>query len=128
MFEKASRLKLRFNTPSGVLTVEDLWDLPMTSKTGKANLDDIARGLHTQLEDEQVSFVEKPAKKNEGKQLAFDIVKHVIEVRLAERDAAKLAEDRRKTKQRIADLIAEKRDEELKGKSLEDLEKMLESL
>ena len=30
MFEKAARLKLRFTSPSGVVSVEDLWDLSLT--------------------------------------------------------------------------------------------------
>ena len=29
MYEKALRMKLRFETPQGPLTVEDLWDLPL---------------------------------------------------------------------------------------------------
>lgn len=43
MFIKASRTKLRFESPKGLLSVEDLWDLPLISTMGKANLDDIAK-------------------------------------------------------------------------------------
>ena len=32
-FEQAVRLKLRFNSPKGLLSVEDLWDLPLTSNS-----------------------------------------------------------------------------------------------
>ena len=56
MFEKASRAKIRFETSKGSLTVEDLWDLPLTSNTGKADLDDIARGLHSQLKEHRLNL------------------------------------------------------------------------
>jgi hypothetical protein len=60
LFLVASRSKFRFNTASGTITTEDLWDLPLSS--GKANLDDIAKALNKQLKDasEEQSFV-KPA-------------------------------------------------------------------
>lgn len=128
MFEKASRLKLRFTSPVGPLSVEDLWDLPLTSKTGKANLDDLAKFLHKRVSESEVSFVERPAESNTVAKLQFDIVKHVIDTKLAERDAAKAAAEKRATKQRIIDLIAEKKDEALKGKSLEELQGMLDGL
>ena len=58
MFEKATRRKLRFTSAAGLLSTEDLWDLPLTSATGKANLDDIAKALNRRLKDaEEVSFV-----------------------------------------------------------------------
>jgi hypothetical protein len=50
LFEKASRLKLRFSSPAGLLTVEDLWDLPLSAQAKVANLDDIAKGLNKTLE------------------------------------------------------------------------------
>ena len=45
IFMKATQKKLRFDSTQGLLTVEDLWDLPLTGTNKKANLDDIAIGL-----------------------------------------------------------------------------------
>jgi hypothetical protein len=131
MFEKATRLKLRFDSPKGALTTEDLWDLPLSSATSRANLDDIARGLHRELKAtiDEVSFVQPvTAKADDELQLKFDVVKRVIEVRVAERDAAKALAERREKKQRIMELIAKKQDEKLSETSIEDLERMLEAV
>jgi hypothetical protein len=129
IFERASRLKLRFDTPKGLLTAEDLWDLPLTSRTGKANLDDVARSLHRQVkESETESFVVKPAKADEDAQVAFDVVKHVIEVMLAENEEARIKTENREKKQRILELIAKKHDEALSAKSVEELQEMVTAL
>lgn len=128
LFEQASRLKLRFDTNSGTLAVEDLWDLPLTS-AAKTDLDDIAQGLHRELKDsEEVSFVVKTQRKNERLELAFDIVKHVIEVKIAERDAARGLALRKEKKQQLLALLADKKNEELKGKSAAELEEMVAGL
>jgi hypothetical protein len=129
MFEKAARLKLRFETPVGLISVEELWDLPLTSKTGKSNLDTIARDLNRKLKDTaDESFVDKPTQTDSVLQLKFEIVKHVIDVLVAERDAAAVARVNREKKQEIMSLIAEKKNDQLKGTSLEDLEKMAAAL
>lgn len=129
MFEKISRIKLRFETSQGMLTVEDLWDIPLTSARGRANLDDIARDLSKKLKDtETESFVVKVPKADEATQLAFDLVKHVIEVRLAENEAAQLAKTNKEKKQRILALIAKKENEQDEGRSLEDLRAEAEAL
>lgn len=126
LFERASRLKIIYNTPKGALWPHDLWELPLTSAVGKANLDDIARQLHYDLKDrETVSFVENPAPKDEAKQVAFDVVKRVIEVRKTERDAAKAEEVKTAMRQKVAAIIEEKQDGELRGKSLAELQEML---
>lgn len=131
MFEQASRLKVRFDTPAGLLSAEDLWDLPLTSATGRANLDDIARGLHGALKEasDNVSFVAPVSNSTDERlQLGFDIVKRVIEVRVAERDAAKSEADRKARKQRIMGIIAQKEDEKLSNTSVEELRQMLEAV
>ena len=57
MFEQAARMKLRFDTPRGALSAEDLWDLPLTSTRG-LSLNDIAITLHHALKHDTVSFVD----------------------------------------------------------------------
>lgn len=133
IFEQASRLKIRFNSPKGLLSVEDLWDLPLTSTNpNRATLDAIAISLHKQTREatETVSFVTPSQNDRQANELslAFEIVKHVIGVRVQERDAAQAESDRREKKQRLLELIARKQDQELEGKSVEELRAMVEAL
>jgi hypothetical protein len=130
MFEKSSRMKLRIDTPQGLISVEDLWDIPLTSKTGRANLDDIAKGLNKKLkeEGEVKSFVNKTEEVDESTQLMFDIAKHIIAVRLEENAAVNLAKANKDKKQQLLAIIALKEGEALAGKSLDELKKMVEDL
>lgn len=131
LFELATRQKLRFETPKGLLSVEDIWDLPLTSSANKANLDDIAKGLYHSLKQsgEGVSFVSPvDSTATRVQELQFDVVKHVIAVRIAERDKAADAAQRAAKKQRLLEIIATKQDESLRGKSLDELLKEVEAL
>ncbi len=128
MFEKASRLKLRFGTQKGNLTTEDLWDLPLTNKIG-ISLDDIAKSLNRILkENEDESFVVKTKTVNIIHKLKFEIVKHIISVKLDEVESAKSALKNKDQKEKILRIIASKEDESLKEESLENLKKMAEKL
>lgn len=130
LFEKAARWKLRFPTPVGQATVEDLWDLPLTSnKARTANLNDIAKGLNRQLKTEgEEDFVNPAAETNKELKASFEIVKHVIAVKIRERDAAEKAQETKAKKARILEIIAKKQDEALEGKSEEELRSLLESM
>lgn len=129
MFEKASRLRLRFDSPKGLLSVEDIWQLPLTSATGKANLDDIAKGLNQQIQHQNVgSFVQETVAVDAVVQLKFDIILHVIKVRLAENEIARMSAAKAEQKQKIMAIIAQKKDEQLSGMKLEELTAMLASL
>ena len=129
LFMLASRSKFRFNTVSGVIAVEDLWDLPL-SDTRKANLDDVAKDLNKQLKaaNEEQSFVKPAAAKTNEVQAKFDLVLTVIKTKMEERDAAKALADKLANKQKIMALIDKKKDEAMAGKSLEELQGLVNAM
>ena len=127
IFEQATRRGLRFDSSKGVLTVEDLWNLPLTSET-KTNLDEIAINLNNKLKGSSVSFVSQAQKVSDDDVLRFELVKHIIEVRVAERDAAQLAEARRQQRAALQELISRKEAEALGEKSLDELRELLSQL
>ena len=128
IFENATRQALRFNSPVGALSTEDLWTLPLTASAARPNLDDIARELNRRLkETEDESFV-STTRKDSKLQLRFDVVKHIIDVKLAEQDAAKTLAANATRKQQLLELIEKKQLGELENKSIEDLRKQIEAL
>ena len=130
MFEKATRLKLRFDTKKGLLSTEDLWTLPLKSNLSQqVDLDEVAKTVHQDLkESEEVSFVAPVTASNTAAQLKMDIVKHIIAVKLAEKAVSEKAKETKEKKQKILEAIARKQDEALVNSSVEDLQRMLDSL
>lgn len=130
MYEKAIRLKLRFASPQGALSAEDLWDLPLTSgRATQANLNNIAKEVSRQLKAEgDEDFVNPKSGADEILQLKLDIVKHVIQVRQAENEAFRARAERSAKKDRLLELIARKQDQALEGKPLEELQAMVAEL
>lgn len=126
MFERATRQKLRYESPRGFLTTEDLWDLSLNR--GAVNLNDLAKDLNRRLKEVgEEDFVEasKPNAELAELQLKFELVKYVIAVKLQEREAAEQARLKAERKQKILDVLARKQDQELEGATREELEKML---
>lgn len=123
LFEKASRIKLRFKSSVGLVSVEDLWDLNLTS------LDSIAKDLNKQIKAEaEESFITVKSKSNAALELGFEIVKHVIKVKLEEAEVKKLAAEKKARKAQIMELISQKQNEALSAKSLEELQAELDNL
>jgi len=88
-FVTASKNKYRYPSSAGYLTTEDLWDLPLTSKT-KANLDDVAKGLNRELKaNSEASFVVRAASSTRDQEQRLEIVKYVIDAKLMEREQAR---------------------------------------
>lgn len=130
IFEKGTRLAVRFYSPQGLLSIEDLWNLPLTASATKASLDNIAKALHVTLQKDDVeSFVLKsPAKKDVITKLQFDIVKHIIDVRLAEQEKAELLKANRDKKAKLIEILEKKEDEALVSKTPEEIRAMINEL
>lgn len=127
IFEQASRQKLRFDTAIGMLSVEELWALPLTTTNGKVNLDQIAVALNKELKGSEESFVSN-SKRNELLQLRFDVVKHIIETLMQEKTEKTEQVQRDAKRQRIAEILASREDEELTGLSSDELRELQKSL
>lgn len=129
IFKIAAQRKLRFDTPKGQLTAEDLYDLPLQSTTGAANLDDVAKGLNKAIsEAEEGSFVSGRTTASAELNVKFDIVKAVIQDRLAAKEQSRTAGIRKAERERIDAIIAAKQDAALEDKSLEELVQMRQEL
>ena len=119
LFEVATRKKLRFNY-HGRLSVEDLWELPVEK------LDSIYKSLNAEAKKEtEESLLHTKSKEAELLTVKIDIVKYIVTVKLEEVKAREAAMEQKKYRQRIAEIIAEKKDEQLKNLSIEELEKLI---
>lgn len=128
MFEQATRIKLRFATNRGLVSTEDLWDLPLQGGSDGFNLDEIAKGLYRDSKEDTKSFVVKKNKKNALVELKLDIVKSIIKYKLNQADANEKAEENKAKRAKIMGIIAEKQDENLKEMDVDDLKEMLNKL
>lgn len=129
LFLQATRRKFRFPSNKGDLSVEQLWDLPLTSRNG-FDLDTVAKTVNTHLKAaSEESFVvtsSNPAKTTLQEQL--EVIKAIIAVKLDEAAKAKMRSDRAAERQRLLEILDQKEDDELKGLSREEIKKRLAEL
>lgn len=121
-FQKASRLKLRFETSNGVISIEQLWDLKYST------LCDLEERLQLELAKFGETTRRKTTTRNKEKelvQLRYDIVNYILDVIDTEREEANAKLDAKEHNQKILELINDKKNESLKGKTIEELEAML---
>lgn len=129
LYKFAAQEQLRFSSVKGDLAVEQLFQLPLTSKSG-FDLDTVAKGINAKLREiSEESFVSSNRNPQRTKlTAALEIVKDVIATREAE---AKAATDKRAAddlRQRINDAIRAKKDQQLTSAPLEELEAQLRAL
>ena len=127
IFEQATRRKLQFTTAHGLLNVGDIWGLSLVK------LNRVAQDLNKEVQglgEESFIEVKEPSQSAEARriELRFEIVKHVIKVKLAEQQAAQDAKDREERKQHLLNILADKQNDKDKEMSLKDIKKELDKL
>lgn len=130
MFESATRNKLRFESSVGHLTVEDLWDLPLTSTRKIATLDNVAREVNRQLKAEsEESFVVKSTNaRKKDLETKLEIVKYIIQVKLDEQEAARSRAARAEEKKKLLEILEAKETQNMVSMDVEDIRKRLAEL
>ena len=122
IFEYATREALRFPY-KGMQSVEDLWQLSVKE------LDSIYKTLNKQVkQSEEESLLSTKVSVDTELEVQISIVKHIVSVKLAEKEAAEKASAKKAQKQKIMSIIATKQDEALQNSSIDDLKKMLDEL
>ena len=122
MFEKALRMKLRFNF-KGTISTEDLFDLSIE------DLDTIFKELKKkQKTTVEESLLQTKSKEDDVLALQIAIVTHVFLEKVKEAEARETAVARKEKRQKLLNLLERKRDAELEGKTAEELEAMIDDL
>lgn len=125
MYKKASKLKLRFATQKGNLTVEQLWDLSMEDlKVEVKNQYEVIKEASID-DDPDLSFL-GDGKVDSKETLKFEILKDIFTTKKQEIENSAVEAEKRMKNKRIMEIIAKKQDEDLQGKSIEELKAMLE--
>ncbi len=121
MYKEAAKQKLRFTTSKGSLTTEQLWDLSLT------DLDTLVVTLENEhKESGKKSFLVTKSTKDKTAKLRFDIALDVLTTKVEEAELATQKKERKENNKKILALIAEKQDDNLKKKSVRELEAMLD--
>jgi hypothetical protein len=131
IFAHASREKLRFKTTKGSLSVEDLWDLPLTSSDDNLSIDAIGKGVVNAVKDNEgnESFViVKGTEENVTLKVSLAILEHIRDHKLDYAARADKAVLTKAKKQRLLEILAKKQDDALEENTAEEIEKMIAEL
>ncbi len=118
LFKLAAKEKYRFPF-KGNIAVEDLFDLTTSQ------LDVVYKELKSQVKDSSDSLLNETSKEDKELKNKIKIVKEIFEDKVKEKQLKELALAEKQRKERIKELIAQKKDQDLADKSIEELEAML---
>jgi DNA-binding transcriptional regulator YhcF (GntR family) len=129
IFEYATRNKLRVPSARGELTTEQLWDVPLRSRDD-FNLNAVAKTASKAWKDlSEESFVETArTPEHTRRETALEVVKYVIDAKLAEEVAAKKRADNKVEKEKLLAILAEKQDGKLSELSEKELQRRIAAL
>ena len=126
IFAKASKIKLRFNTAHGTLSVEQLWDLK------QPKLAVVIKNLREEIKkadinaDSELAFLDQDTSEADKiLQLKFELAKAVWQYKQDDIEAAKNKAADKEHNQKILGMIKKKQDAALEDMSIEELKAML---
>lgn len=119
LFKVATKKRYRFNF-KGQITVEDLWNLSVE------DLDKIYKNLKSQQKNaSEESLLQTISKEDRELSNKIEIIKTIVMDKLAARERAMKATEKKAQKQRILEIMADKQNAALKEKTIEELQAML---
>lgn len=122
LFIKATRANFQFPF-RGMINVIDLWDLSLP------NLDSVFKALNSAVKkSEEESLLNTKSKEDEELSVKIDIVKYIVNVKLAEKQAREDAKKNAEMRQKLLAIKAQRQDEALNNMSNKELDKMLAEL
>lgn len=132
IFETATRNKTRFESIQGLLSVEQLWDLPLTTTSpNRTSLDAIALTIQEKLDNApRKSFVSENQENVALDELKdkMEIILHIIKVKKEENAHKANAKAIATKKEELKALIESKKVEAMGSKSIDELEAELAAL
>lgn len=133
LFKEATKRKIRFSSPKGNLTVENLWSL------GYDDLKEIVIGLYKEKEElsktadgHELSFLnnagDEKLSEKELVSLKFDIASDVYKTRKSEDLQATEFIQKQKSIKQLEYILAKKKEDSLENLSVEELEAKIKEL
>lgn len=122
LFEVATRKQYRFPY-KGNASVEDLWYLSLTE------LDAVFKTLNTEAKkNEEESLLNTKSEEDEAILDKIEIIKHIVRVKLEEKEARENEKKNSELKQRLLGIKAKRADEALEQMTDEELNKAIAEL
>lgn len=121
IFEVATKEKYRFPFKE-MISVEDLWDLKLQ------DLDSVFKSLNKQKkQNDEESLLQVKTAEDQELDNKIQIVKYIVKFKQEEIEERLQAKDKKEYNQKLLELIERKQNEELAGKSIEELQAMLKA-
>jgi len=122
IFEVANRNMYRFPF-KGTSNVEDMWQISVKE------LDSVFKVLNSQLKQvQEESLLDVRTQQDQELDIKIAIIKHIVKVKQEEAEKQLQAKSVKEQKQKLMEIYASKKDEDLLKKSPEEIKAMIDAL
>lgn len=126
MYKRATQLNLKFTTPVGIVSLQQLWTVSISNL--KSAITD-AYNVLNKANSKELDFLQDFEQVgSEEETLTYEILKDVYITRREAAKAKQNEQERKEKEQKLLEILAEKKESSLRSKSEEEIKKMLEEL